>query len=144
MGGESMIRRFGVQILISMSLWIVPTQVLAGDTEQIGEVFKSTLTQWNKQGIRTSFGPWNNFLRFLGDLSGGRVGNQNFLGCFEQAIEMKKILEQSQFKNGWTFKEMNNEFHHWLEARSKNPQEPPLIIDPWKGAIIRKSKSWPG
>jgi hypothetical protein len=32
--------------------------------------------------------------------------------------------------------------HHWLEAVSSNPNDPVLIIDPWRGIIRRKDPSF--
>lgn len=107
----------------------------AKDVSRIKGVFKETISSMTNKLQRTDPGALNNFLRSLQNIA----GTQNkFLGCGEQADYMTGVLEQQKYDDTWTFSPVDQVIHHLIEAKSSNPSDPVLRIDPWRNIIYEK------
>lgn len=127
-------------LLLAVGSSVADADDFPPDVSKIQTLMISTSHHWNEIGVRTQFGPWNNFLRFLGDVSANRIGNSQFLGCYEQAHSLISVFESQTTLVGWKFEERGNGFHHWVVAQSMESGRGSIIIDPWKGVIMRAGK----
>jgi len=107
----------------------------AEDVNQIKSKFRDVVDSMTRNGVRHPNPYWNNWRRGLSDITNGNLGNPHFLGCYEQASETQRLLESLKYDDVWTFSPKNNLFHHWIEGRSSNPNDPVLTIDPWRDVI---------
>lgn len=107
----------------------------AKDVSKIKGIFKDAVSSMTNKLQRTDPGALNNFLRTSQNI----VGTKNkFLGCGEQADYMAGVLEKQNYDDMWTFSPVDQVIHHLIEARSSNPSDPVLRIDPWRNTIYEK------
>lgn len=109
----------------------------ARDVGTIRGRFNDIVGNMTRLGLRHPDPYWNNFTRGLSDLTGGRLGNSQRLGCYEQANEARRGLDRGDYDDKWQFvpEEVYGGLHHRVKGISNNPSDPVLTIDPWHGTI---------
>ena len=96
-----------------------------------------------KSGERIDPG-WKNNGCFYGYYLG--ICDQQYTGCKGQAQNVKNALEcerddcKLELDDNWKFEEKFRLIptHYWLEGTSSNPNDPTLIIDPWRNKFEQK------
>lgn len=118
------------------------------DVQNILDWYLQQLRDLTAAGRRTDPGWWNNMSRSFNDVTDGLVGH-HYLGCGEQARAVQAQLQSRDYDDKWSFVvtgdnvfqmdyDGNPAFSHWwLVAKSSNPFDPVLVLDPYRG-IYRK------
>ncbi len=126
---------------------IDPMGLSPGDVLNILGTFDRTVTGMTGAGLRTSPGSWNNVNRSLYDITGGLAGKK-FMGCGEQAANLQHQLNNGAYDDKWSFTLQGSNLpqsqpgfglsgpHWWVEGRSSNPDDPVLVLDPWRNNWI--------
>jgi RHS repeat-associated protein len=123
--------------------YIDPLGLSDADVARMVEVFEANVEVMTTAGQRTEPGSWNNISRSLYDASRGLVGH-NYLGCGEQALTIQARVQGETYDDEWTFTLSGSNFpqiaydgwptitHWWVTAKSNNPSDPVVILDPWR------------
>ena len=121
-----------------------PLGLSPADVSNIIANFNIAVDHMTAVGQRTSPASWNNLNRNLYDISNGNWG-ANYKGCGEQAETIQDILKSKEYEDGWTFSITGSNFasvqpgrfmpngpHWWVTAKSNNPNDPVITLDPWR------------
>ena len=104
----------------------------ASDVEAITEAMNAYVTMLNANGLRLpGSGEFSGWLNNIGSSLG--VG---YWGCIDQSENLLPYLEQLDLDDNWQFKLIRPSwFHQNIQGTSSNPNDPTLIIDPWRNTI---------
>jgi RHS repeat-associated protein len=111
----------------------------AKDVEKIRRTFEGAVKAMNDSGRRLENPYANNiassFQRLFGD-------PEPFLGCGEQSADVFNALAglAPTLDDEWEFNVETSPLHTNISARSSNPDDPDLEIDPWKGTITPRPR----
>jgi RHS repeat-associated protein len=121
-----------------------PTGLTAADAIDIIETFDEHVKEMTRTGERIDWKYVNNVRRTIYVTTG--IGKR-FLGCHEQAEEVRFRLYDLHLHDQWAFsvEGVDNLWiisepgfgrligpHWWLVARSSNPKDPEIVLDPWR------------
>lgn len=111
------------------------------DVDQIVSRAQQIIAEMTASRARSPNGNWGNFVASMNMLSGGHIGTR-YHGCGEQAdqeiTELTPLIQT--LDDIWTFDKAEGFFfpfyHQWVIARSNNPKDPIVVIDPWEGVVM--------
>lgn len=92
----------------------------------------------------------NDMMIALHNETNGYMGHR-YLGCVEQAQKLKSQEEKQKYDDQWTFMtgkngpELNIDHYHlyhhwWLTAKSSNPKDPVVVLDPFRDTVETKKQ----
>lgn len=102
------------------------------DVARMVQDFHRTVAGMTDSGRRHPNPYRNNAESSLNFLTGGAVGKP-FLGCGDQSGVVNGVLGQANYDDDWNFKTYQaGPFHQVTKARSSNPSDPEVVLDPWR------------
>jgi RHS repeat-associated protein len=114
-----------------------PWGLSPADVAKIRATFASAVADLTLKGQRYPNPYVNNASRFVNLITLGLLGHR-YLGCGEQAAEVFFALTGNDYDDKWIFDEQfawQPGPHRFLRAVSSNPNDPVLIVDPWRNDI---------
>lgn len=127
--------------------WTDPTGLSRADILRIFYQFNKAVRDMTNAGQRTDPGWQNNFIRGLHNASGGLIGRK-YLGCYEQAGVVQDREKWTFYDDDWAFELTGSNWpgfsgdqvhlvpHWWITATSSNPDDPRIVLDPWRNVVI--------
>ncbi|MBI5169914.1 MAG: hypothetical protein HZA61_10530 [Candidatus Eisenbacteria bacterium] len=121
-----------------------PAGTSRDDVEAIVKQMKASVGRMTRDKQRRGPPVVNNIVRSAHMASGGRIGHA-YLGCGEQAAVVQNDMYKLRTRDNWTFVVEGSYLpqwepgfgltgnHFWLTARSSNPSDPVIVLDPWRG-----------
>lgn len=89
------------------------------------DMYESKIEEMVQKKLRIRNFLWNNIST--------AYGINDYLACGEQSSYVKYALEGMEFDDKWEFVvEHPSWWHMYLRARSSNPKDPQVIMDPWR------------
>jgi RHS repeat-associated protein len=116
---------------------IDPLGLSQADAQHIGQVGQQSIDTMTQHGERSDgwTGGWIN--NGLADFTKRR-------GCVSQANQVAGDLQKDgknhKYDDFWSYNTPHRDFppHTWVEATSSNPNDPKVIIDPWRNTITQQ------
>jgi hypothetical protein len=106
-----------------------------GDVLKMFAVFRNTFLDMCRYCKRTDYGWVGNAISWYGGT----------LGCQDQEKVMEEALNRAGgFQDKWSFVNDFTLTHNWVSAVSKNPADPEISLDTWKGCFEVKFRATPG
>jgi RHS repeat-associated protein len=124
--------------------WVDPLGLSQADVQNIYNTFRRAVDQMTKNGERMSFSHFNNtFAENRDDESGWPNGASGILNslfrdgkstliCGQQWERVFEELQKLKLDAVWSFDESYSVGHAFGVGTSNDPNDPKLIIDPWK------------
>jgi RHS repeat-associated protein len=117
--------------------YVDPFGLSPRDVDLIAATFRTTVDELTTSERRHSLGWLGNIQRTIYEITGGLFGRP-FLACGEQAAVLLEKLTQNTYDDNWTlsYNVMVLQAHQRLFARSGNPNDPVIILDPWNNLLF--------
>ncbi len=120
--------------------FVDPFGLSAADVQNIINNSHVDIDNMTKNGQRVDPGWLNNIESSIEHLNPFRK-KPPLLGCGQQADRLASDLQFRHYDDPWTFTvEQDGPFHQRSRARSANPSDPDIIIDPFKNKVFTVPK----
>jgi RHS repeat-associated protein len=129
-------------------LWSDWRGLSPGDVQKIIGGSREHNNNQTNSGNRSRFGPYGNLRKFCYYESLRWFGRPtickpvNYQGCEDQSDELIKKLKELELEDKWNFQKNFSPFppHYFVSGESDNPNDPNLVLDPWKGEFSTREE----